>query len=126
MRRTVRDQLPLVPASLDHEHARELEAVRAILDAHPEFAKWVQSDLLAGGIDPDLGREGMSGDHVLRVSPPASVGTSSTGITGDQGPTRWRADGSSRPPSTLAAEVGVVLAPRSLDGERSHLGLRLP
>lgn len=67
MRRTVRDQLPLVPASLDHEHARELEAVRAILDAHPEFARWVQADLLAGGIDPDLGREGMSGDHVLRA-----------------------------------------------------------
>lgn len=67
MRRTVRDQLSLVPASIDHEHARELEAVRAILDAHPEFAAWVQTDLLAGGIDPDLGREGMSGDHVLRA-----------------------------------------------------------
>lgn len=67
MRRTVRDQLPLVPASLDHDHARELQAVRAILDAHPEFARWVQADLLAGGIDPDLGREGMSGDHVLRA-----------------------------------------------------------
>jgi IS5 family transposase len=67
MRRSVRDQLPLVPASLDHEHARELEAVRAILDAHPEFAKWVQADLLAGGIDPDRGREGMSGEQVLRA-----------------------------------------------------------
>ena len=29
------------------------------------------------------------------VSPPASPGTSSTGFTGDQGPTRWFADGSS-------------------------------
>jgi len=67
MRRTVRDQLPLVPASLDHEHARELQAVGAILDAHPEFARWVQADLLAGGIDADCGREGMSGEQVLRA-----------------------------------------------------------
>jgi integrase len=29
------------------------------------------------------------------LSPPASVGTRSTGINGIQGPTRWRADGSS-------------------------------
>ncbi len=29
------------------------------------------------------------------VSPPASAGTRSTGVTGIQGPTRWRADGSS-------------------------------
>jgi hypothetical protein len=33
-------------------------------------------------------------DHPC-VSPPASVGTRSTGVTGIQGPTRWRADGSS-------------------------------
>ena len=67
MRRTVRDQLSLVPAPFDHDHARELAAVRAILDAHPEFARWVQADLLAGGIDPERGREGMSGDQVLRA-----------------------------------------------------------
>jgi type II secretory pathway predicted ATPase ExeA len=30
-----------------------------------------------------------------KMSPPASVGTRSTGINGIQGPTRWRADGSS-------------------------------
>jgi len=29
------------------------------------------------------------------LSPPASLGTRSTGVTGIQGPTRWRADGSS-------------------------------
>jgi hypothetical protein len=58
MRRGVREQLPLVPASIDHDHVRELAAVRAILDAHPEFAKWVQADLLAGDIAADCGREG--------------------------------------------------------------------
>src|SRR6185503_4016014 len=67
MRRSVRDQLSLVPAPFGHEHVRELLAVRAILDAHPEFAKWVQADLLAGGIDADRGRNGMSGDQVLRA-----------------------------------------------------------
>jgi len=32
------------------------------------------------------------------VSPPASVGTRTTGVTGTQGPTRWSADGSSPQP----------------------------
>jgi IS5 family transposase len=67
MRRSVRDQLSLVPAPFVHDHVRELGAVRAILDAHPEFATWVQADLLAGGIAADRGRNGMSGEQVLRV-----------------------------------------------------------
>lgn len=67
MRRSVRDQLPLVPAPFGHDHVRELQAVRAILDAHPEFARWVQADLLAGGIAADRGRDGMSGEQVLRA-----------------------------------------------------------
>jgi IS5 family transposase len=67
MRQSVRDQLSLVPAPFGHEHVRELQAVRAILDAHPEFARWVQSDLLAGGIAADRGRDGMSGEQVLRA-----------------------------------------------------------
>jgi IS5 family transposase len=67
MRRSVRDQLLLVPAPFDHDHVRELAAVRAILDAHPEFATWVQADLLAGDIAADRGREGMSGEQVLRA-----------------------------------------------------------
>jgi len=67
MRRSVRDQLPLVPAPLGHDHVHELAAVRAILDAHPEFARWVQTDLLAGGVAPDRGRKGMSGEQVLRA-----------------------------------------------------------
>ena len=33
------------------------------------------------------------------MSPPVIEGTSFTGITGDQGPTRWRADGSSPAPT---------------------------
>jgi IS5 family transposase len=67
MRRSVRDQPPLVPAPFGHDHVRELQAVRAILDTHPEFARWVQADLLAGGIAADCGRDGMSGEQVLRA-----------------------------------------------------------
>lgn len=67
MRRSVRDQLPLVPAPIGHDHVRELQAARAIRDAHPEFARWVQADLLAGGIAADRGRNGMSGEQVLRA-----------------------------------------------------------
>jgi IS5 family transposase len=67
MRRSVRDQLSLLPAPFGHDHVRELQAVRAILDAHPEFARWIQSDLLAGGIAADRGRDGMPGDQVLRA-----------------------------------------------------------
>jgi transposase, IS5 family len=67
MRRSVRDQLSLVPAPFGHDHVRELQTVRAILDAHPEFARWVQADLLADGVAADRGREGMSGEQVLRA-----------------------------------------------------------
>jgi transposase, IS5 family len=67
MRQSVRDQLSLVPAPFGHQHIRELQAVRAILDAHPEFARWVQADLLAGGIDAERGRVGMSGEQALRA-----------------------------------------------------------
>jgi IS5 family transposase len=67
MRRSVRDQLSLVPAPFGHDHVRELQAARAILDVHPEFARWVQADLLAGGVAADRGRDGLSGEQVLRA-----------------------------------------------------------
>lgn len=38
-----------------------------ILDANPQAAELVLADLLAGGIDPAKGREGLSGDQVLRI-----------------------------------------------------------
>src|SRR6185369_11412071 len=44
----------------------------------------------------------------LELSPPASVGTRSTGITGLQGPTRWRGDGSS--PRRRYADARASLA----------------
>src|SRR5262245_51267084 len=66
MRRTLPDQLELVPAFHAHVRSRELEAMSQILDAHPEAAKWVLADLV-GQRSSQKGRQGMSGDQVLRV-----------------------------------------------------------
>jgi transposase, IS5 family len=67
MRRTVPDQLPLVPAFHAHVRSRELEAMSQILDAHPEAARWVLGDLIGHQVSSRHGREGMSGEQVLRV-----------------------------------------------------------
>ena len=50
-----------------------------------------------GAIPPKLRDHGAQSTNQI-LSPPASEGTSFTGVTGYQGPTRWRADGSSPPP----------------------------
>lgn len=39
-----------------------------ILDVHPKAAEQVLADLIAGGIDPEKGREGLSGEQVLRMA----------------------------------------------------------
>jgi transposase, IS5 family len=67
MRRTQPDQLPLVPAFHAHVRSRELEVMSQILDEHPEAAQWVLDDLIAGQVSARYGREGMSGEQVLRV-----------------------------------------------------------
>jgi len=70
MRRILPDQLVLVPAFHAHVHSRELRAVSRILDEHPEAAKWVHADLVGRKscpISARRGREGMSGEQVLRV-----------------------------------------------------------
>jgi IS5 family transposase len=70
MRRILPDQLALVPAFHTHVHSRELRAMSRILDEHPEIAKWVHADLVGRKghtISSRRGREGMSGEQVLRV-----------------------------------------------------------
>ena len=66
MRRTLPDQLELVPAFHTHLRSRELEAMSQMLDAHPEAARWVLADLV-GQRSSSKGREGMSGEQVLRA-----------------------------------------------------------
>jgi IS5 family transposase len=70
MRRIVHQQLHLVPASIAHAHARELEQMSAVLDAMPEVVRWVRDDLIrrpAKRIDPNKGREGLTAEQVLRA-----------------------------------------------------------
>jgi IS5 family transposase len=74
MRRTLPDQLELVPAFHTHVRSRELEAMSQILDAHPEAARWVLGDLV-GDRSSQKGREGMSGEQVLRVMLVKQLGT---------------------------------------------------
>jgi len=67
MRKTVHEQRPLVAQGIEHEHAKEFEAISRLLDEHPEVYDLVHADLVAGGIDPGKGREGMSAEQVLRA-----------------------------------------------------------
>jgi IS5 family transposase len=70
MRHIVPEQLGLVPAFHDHIHSRELQAISGILDEHPEAAKWVHQDLVSHDgrqVSEQRGREGMTGEQVLRV-----------------------------------------------------------
>ena len=70
MRRVQPEQLGLVPAFHDHIHSREVEAISRILDERPEAAKWVHQDLVRGDgrqVSEQRGREGMTGEQVLRA-----------------------------------------------------------
>lgn len=69
MRQTIRDQLTLAPP-LRAQHfpkAQEYEEISRILDECPGMGELVLADLLAGGVDPNVGRDGMSGDQVIRA-----------------------------------------------------------
>ena len=68
MRTSVLHQLPLVPQVTGHAHMDELDEMSRILDRHPRAAEMVLADLVAGGIDPEKGREGLSGEQVLRAA----------------------------------------------------------
>jgi len=67
MRKTVHQQLEIVPVVGDHEHAQELRRMSEQLDEIPEVFEWVYADLTCGGSDPTTGREAMSAEQVLRV-----------------------------------------------------------
>lgn len=67
MRRTVTDQLPLVPSHWAHLHSHELREMSRVIDENPEILKLVLADLVSDGADPRRGREGMSAETVLRA-----------------------------------------------------------
>lgn len=67
MRKTHQQQSHLPEPWPRHEHAKELEEVSAVLESNPTAAARVAQDL-AGELDPDKGREGLSGDFTLRAA----------------------------------------------------------
>jgi IS5 family transposase len=67
MRKTVAEQMPLVPAQIDHGHARELAAISERLDGTPQVLRLVQRDLTRG-VSAKTGREGMTAEAVLRCA----------------------------------------------------------
>jgi transposase, IS5 family len=67
MRYSVQEQQKLVPIPVEHQHAAELHEMSRTLDDHRKVYELVLEDLIAGGINPDKGRTGMSAEQVLRV-----------------------------------------------------------
>ena len=73
MRESHQKQMSLTPVAIDHEHAKELDAVSRVLDSEPTVAELVTQDLLRAGAQRGRGAPGMSGDQVLRCTPPGSA-----------------------------------------------------
>lgn len=67
MRTTIQHQQKLVPIPDKHQHAKELKEVSRILDSNPEILLLVHADLVAGGINQNRGRKGMTAEQVLRA-----------------------------------------------------------
>lgn len=68
MRETKKTQLPLMPAAIDHPHARELVAMSTVLSALPEYVlERIRRDLIGGERRADVGRNGMSAEMTLRA-----------------------------------------------------------
>lgn len=71
MRKSLLDQLPLVPAVIDHPVARELAVISAVLDQLPDATALVHEALSwrdGERVDSTKGRDGMAAEQVLRVA----------------------------------------------------------
>lgn len=66
MRESLQQQIPLTPGPIAHPHAQELQDISTLLDSLPEAAEWVCNDVLKGK-QKRVGRDGMSGEQVLRA-----------------------------------------------------------
>lgn len=61
-------QLPLTAPWVAHDHATELAAMSALLDARPAFAAPIQQDLEAGcAKNARTGRAGLTEEQTLRI-----------------------------------------------------------
>lgn len=68
MRNIIHKHLPIVASFIEHEHARELEAMSEIIDSLGiGILERVYQDLIRGVSNPDKGRMGMSAEQVVRA-----------------------------------------------------------
>ena len=67
MRQARQKQLNLEPDWLAFDHAKELQAIAGLLDAHPNVADLVLQDLAPSGVLGDTGANGLSAEQILRA-----------------------------------------------------------
>lgn len=68
MRKTSKKQMPLMPQSLDHPRAAELDAINRILEASPTISDLAMQDLSPGAAKCRAGANGMSAEQVVRAA----------------------------------------------------------
>lgn len=68
MRKTSKKQMPLMPQSLDHPRAAELDAINRILEASPTISDFAMQDLSPGAAKCRAGANGMSAEQVVRTA----------------------------------------------------------
>ncbi len=68
MRKTSKKQMPLMPQSLDHPRAAELDAINRILEASPTISGFAMQDLSPGAAKCRAGANGMSAEQVVRTA----------------------------------------------------------
>jgi transposase, IS5 family len=68
MRSAYNRQKSLFCQQAEHEYYTEWRRIEAILEAHPEFIGWVQTDLTEGLKHPGRGARGMTAEQVLRAA----------------------------------------------------------
>lgn len=68
MRKKMREQIPLTARTVDHPHAKELDAISDILDTNPMIYDLALQDLRGKVINPGTGAEGMTAEQVVRAA----------------------------------------------------------
>jgi len=68
MRKKNQKQMPLLPCSIEHPRARELDRISQILDSIPTISDMVLQDLTHGAKHRNCGAEGMTAEQVLRAA----------------------------------------------------------
>lgn len=68
MRKKMRKQMPLVLNCIEHQRAKELEAISKILDSNPIIYELALQDLSSLVSNPHSGAVGMTAEQVVRAA----------------------------------------------------------